>query len=892
MQLQIIDVDYFFNGTKPVIRVFGKTENGNAVCLLYDKLFPYFYAQADKNREQLFRALHSIKEIKTVEWVERFTPLGYSEEPATLLKITLYSPQDVPKIRDRLTDEKLIENTHEADIMFKYRFMADHGLKGMQWIRFSGSRTPATTVKVSGYYADSIEPEEKIENAELRFMAVDIECLSTDTTKPMDAKRDPIVMISLAFHPDHKEKKSTVLVAKPVKEDDAIGFQDEKSMLEGFLKIIDEYDPDVLTGYNINGFDIPFLLERLKKLGLPQTFGRCRDKTAYTRTMGVQETKESTVPGRVVVDSYQILKRDPWVKFHRYNLDTIAKALLHDQKHNVTYRELDTLWHGGREDMKKFIEYSRKDAELALRLVTEKRLLDKFYELSKISGLLLQDCLGGQASRVEMMLLHEFRAKNFVLPSRPSKALLAKRSKEREKKELKGATVLEPLKGLHAGSYVLVLDFKSLYPNIMRTYNISPDTLLPSDSSLDHIESPTGTKFVHPSIKEGILPNLLRRLLDARSAVRKEMKSAQGEARRILNAKQLAFKDLSNSVYGYTGYVRARLYMIDVANSITAYGRENLVKTKKLIEEQYASDIIYADTDSTFIKTDITDLEKAKETGEAIADFVTKNLPGHLELQFEKVYRTFLILSKKRYAGWCFFQEAGNWKDMIEMKGIETVRRDWCPLVSEVMEDILGVILKEGDVNKALTRMKDVMEKLKKGEIPLEKLTIVKGITKSIESYESLSPHIEVAKKLKARNPHEPPKVGDRLGFVIIKGNQILSKRAEDPEHAKTHKLQIDSDYYIQSQLFPPLERIFSAMGIGKSEILGSGRQTTLGDIMNGAINKKNRTDTEKVYGWEDFICKKCSRSYRRIPLQGFCECGGEILIGYQGSTGSKVVVK
>ena len=889
MRMQIIDVDYIFNGSKPVIRIFGKTENGNSVCVMYDKFLPYFYAKIDTTEK--LKKLQDIKEIKSADQTEMFTPLGYAAQPMELVKITVLNPQDVPKIRELIEQEGM--ETFESDIMFKYRFMVDHKLKGMQWIDVNATRSLATTVKIPGYYANSLEPTEKIENASLKTMAVDIECLLTDSTKPMDSKRDPIIMIAMAFEPEFKGKKTLVLTAKPTKEADTLGFQDEKEMLSEFLKIIDEYDPDVLTGYNINGFDMPYMFDRLKKFNLPNTFGRCKNKGAYTRSVGMQESKETSVPGRIVADSYQIIKRDPWVKFHRYNLNTIAQKLLQEQKHDVSFKEMFGLWNGDRNDLKRFIEYARKDAELALRLLTEKGLLGKFFELSKISGLLVQDCLGGQAPRVEMMLLHEFKTKGFVMPSKPSKAEMIKRSKEREKKELKGATVLEPYKGLHADGCVLVLDFKSLYPNIMRTYNISPDTLLKTEQNLEHTESPTGTKFVVPAVREGILPHLLRRLLDARANARKEMKSSQGETRRILNAKQLAIKDLSNSVYGYTGYIRARLYMIDVANSITAYGRENLVKTKGLIEDSTKFKIIYADTDSTFIKTDFTNLEEAKEAGEAIGSFVTKNLPGDLELQFEKIYKSFLILSKKRYAGWCFVHENGEWKDIIEMKGIETVRRDWCALVSESMEDVLKTILKEGDVHKAIASIKDIAEKIKTGSVPLEKLTIVKGITKSPENYEGMLPHIELAKKLKLRNPHEPPKIGDRLGFVIIKGNQLLSKRAEDPDYVIANKLQIDSDYYIQSQLFPPLERIFSSMGIEKSEIFGGGRQITLGEIMKGFVKKHAVVEPDNVIeGWENFVCKKCNKSYRRIPLQGICDCGGEILMSYHGSASDKVLLK
>ena len=178
------------------------------------------------------------------------------------------------------------------------------------------------------------------------------------------------------------------------------GFRIEKEMLEELLRIIDSYDPDIITGYNVNSFDLPYIIERLKQNKLPLSIGRC-DKDAFSKTYGI--TQEFIVAGRVVVDPYQILKRDPWVKLHRYDLRTVAKQLLNEEKHGVAYSEMAELWNSTRQNMIKFIEYSRKDADLSMKLLIQKGMLDKFFELSKISGVLLQDTFGGQTKRIETM---------------------------------------------------------------------------------------------------------------------------------------------------------------------------------------------------------------------------------------------------------------------------------------------------------------------------------------------------------------------------------------------------------------------------------------------------------------------------------------------------------
>jgi DNA polymerase I len=883
-RFQLLDADYFLNGSKPVVRLFGKTAEGKSVCVLWDRMQPYFYVKT--NNPQALAVINPVN----IEEVYKHPAIGYSKEKVKLYKVTTTNPQEVPKQREKLIAEKIVDEIYEADILFKYRFMIDKEIRGMQWLEVEAERVNTHVSKIASYAAAEIKPIELNENAPLNYLSLDIECVPSDPRKPLDSKRDPIVMISLSFSPDFRGKKTLVLVAKPVSCEDAIGFQGEKEMLEEFIRIIEKYDPDVITGYNVNGFDFPYILDRLRANKMSSNLGRA-DKPTFIRDTG--QYKDCIITGRVAFDPYLILKRDPWVKFHRYDLNTIAKVMLNDSKHDIEYGEMRDYWMGNREMLVKFIEYSRKDADLALRLVIDKGMMDKFFELSKISGLLLQDCLGGQTRRVETMILHEFRKRDYVMPCAPGSNEIRKRTRERDKEGLKGAIVLEPKKGLHAEGCILVLDFKSLYPSIMRTYNVSPDTV--TVESPESHQSPSGAFFIDSKMQEGILPHLLKTLLEARGAAKKQMKSAKSdEEKRILNAKQLAIKDMSNSFYGYTGYIRARLYTIQVANTITAYGRKNIEKTRKLVEENFKVEVVYGDTDSIFVKTNTTNLEEAKELGERIAKFVTDQLPGYLELEFEKIYRTFMILTKKRYAGWKFDKTDSGWKDEIQMRGIETVRRDWCPLVSELMNKVLVIVLKEGDLNKAIAVVKETIGDLKAGKIPMEKLTIVKGITKAPENYDGMLPHIELAKKLSKRNPQDPPKIGDRIGFVIIKGDQLLSKRAEDPGYVIKNNIQLDSDYYVGSQLFPPIERIFNAVGIQKSEVFKGERQTSLGDIMSGKTpsRKFDIAIGKTLDGWEEFICKKCSSSYRRMPLNGSCSCGGELLISYHGSSGDKVAVK
>ncbi len=873
--MQILDCDYVMLNGKPLVRLFGKTEQGETVCAFFKNFLPYCYIDSqdtDKIREVLKDYNVSINVEKKI------IPIGYNESKQ-VLKITGKDPGKIPEIKERL---KPYGTVYEADILFKYRFMVDYDLWGMSWVEIEGSPAFTKTVKCRAIDADKVRTIEKEGNAPLRYVSFDIECISESDDRMPDFEKDPIIMISMAFYPDFNGKKTTVLISKQCMNGNAIICSDEKQMLEKFSDIIESFDPDIIVGYNINNFDLPYIVKRMEVLGVSSSFGRS-SKPSVCRKL--QNSYMCSVSGRIIVDPYEIIKRDPWVKFKRYDLGTIAEAMLGKKKIEVGGpKEMKKLWNGDTADLNKFVEYCRVDSELALALVIEKNLIDKFFELSKISGLLLQDSLGGQSQRHECRLLHEFRKRNMLMPCKPEAAELMKYKEEREEAGLKGAIVLEPITGLYKDKCVVVLDFTSLYPSIIRTFNICPSTLLINNKyDVEHFTTPQGVKFVKPEVREGVLPAVLKELMEARAAVKKRMKSSEGDEKRLLNAKQLALKDMANSLYGYTGYLRARLYVMDVANSVTAYGRENILKTQKMVEENFPVRVVYGDTDSIFVETNTSDIEEAEKLGREISEFVSERLPGVLNLKFEKTYKTFLIITKKRYAGWKF--EEGENK--IEMKGIETVRRDWCSLTGETMMNVLNIILKEGDIIKASKYVREVIKSLSEGKIPLEKLSIVKGITKSLNSYDGVQPHVELAKKINARDATRNITVGERISYVIIKGNQLLSKRAEDPEYVKEKGLEIDSKYYIENQILPPIERIFKACGVDKAELLEGSRQKSLFEVFSSKPAQETILE-----GFDAVSCIKCKWSFRRIPLVGKCpECGGQLNFEKDGYVGTVVKI-
>jgi len=890
---QVIDCDYTELNNSPLVRLFGKTEDGKTVCAFFENFMPYFYVKVSNEEElMVFLNKNFNSLVSNVESVKKFLPLGYQEEKTDLLKIVLKDPAQTPVIRDELKRHKFVEEIYEADILFKYRFMADRGVFGMRWVKVEGSPSSTVTVRTDKFIsAKSVTTIENNSNVPLRHMGLDIEVVPSTEVVP-NAVKDPIAIVSLSFLPSFSNENTLVLVAKPStkKEDGSLFFKNEKEMLEKLVEIIGDYDPDAIVGYNINNFDMPYLLERLKQNKLSRVLGRDSEKIVMSKKFG--NKTRNNILGRFVIDVYELIKESAGkglLRLKRYGLGDVSRELIGEDKVDIAHSEISKHWNGDLDMLSKLITYSRKDAELVLKLLIQKDMIEKFIELSKVSGLLLQDVLdGGEANRVENVLLREFNRQEFVVPNKPEGSVMAKRDQERESKGLKGALVLDPEIGLHTKP-VIYLDFRSMYPSIYVAYNICPTTLLTKDLPLDSYKTSFGSKFVTPKIREGIIPKIVKQLITDRDEIKKQMRKAKNEKeRKMLEAKQIAIKYVTNSFYGYTGYVRARFYVLDVASAITSCGRELIQKTKNKVEEDKNFKVIYGDTDSIMVRTPASNIDDAMKVGLEIEQKINKELEGVVQMKIEGIFKSILILAKKRYAGLSNEKVDGEWQEKLVMKGIETVRRDWCDLVSKTLYDVLEIILKEQDPKKAFKYVKGILSKLEKNEIPLEQLLITKSISKSLGEYKGMQPHIELLKKMRKRSPATAPGIGDRIGFVIVKGLQLMSDRAEDPEYVKQNHLHIDSKYYAESQILPPLERVFEAIGIDKTELLGLGRQTLLRDMFKNSIKKA--PEPESLTDYSGLICGKCNKTYRRSPLVGKCfDCGGELMF-YSGETKSRFV--
>ena len=203
--------------------------------------------------------------------------------------------------------------------------------------------------------------------------------------------------------------------------------------------------------------------------------------------------------------------------------------------------------------------------------------------------------------------------------------------------------------------------------------------------------------------------------------------------------------------------------------------------------------VVYGDTDSVMVKiSKAKSPEEAFKIGQDLEKKINKVLENKITIKIENVFKTLLILSKKRYAGISVEPNPnGIWKEKTVMKGIETVRRDWCDLTGSTLNRVLDIILREQNPKKALNYVKEIISDLDNNKIPLEKLVITKSISKSLKQYKGIMPHVEVMKKMQKRDISTAPSIGDRVPYVIISGSQLTSKRAEDPDYVKENGLKI-----------------------------------------------------------------------------------------------------
>jgi len=610
-----------------------------------------------------------------------------------------------------------------------------------------------------------------------------------------------------------------------------------------------------------------------------------KEATFTSSAFGTRKDMETTICGRLVFDMIKYMRRNH--KFSSYTLNAVSAHFLGQQKEDVHYSIISDLQNGTPDDRRRLAVYCIKDALLPQRLMDKLYCIVNYIEMARVTGVPL-DYLNsrGQQIKVVSMLLRKCRKKGDLIIPTP------KRGQNAGDSSFEGATVLEPKKGFYKDP-IATLDFASLYPSIMQAHNLCYSTLLThaQTKNLDesqYTKTPNGHYFVNQTVRQGILPEILGELLSARKRAKKDMKAATDPmTKSVMNGRQLALKISANSVYGFTGATVGQLPCLQISSSVTAFGRVMIDNTKNMVETQYTlangypadAIVIYGDTDSVMIKFGVKTVAEAIALGLKAAPEITKALfKPPISLEFEKVYKPYLLMNKKRYAG--LYWTNSDKYDKLDTKGLETVRRDNCGLVRTVIAHCLNRILIHSDVDGAVAFVKRQIADLLQNRVDISMLVISKSMSKSPDSddYVNKQAHVELARRMMIRDKATAPVVGDRVPYVITlaggRGAPAYEK-SEDPLFALENNVPLDTNYYLKNQLSKPLLRIFGPIIGEKAEsellhgdhtrhIVKATPTTAKGGMMAFAVRKKTRCIGCNVLvdlgadGKEQALCRHC----------------------------------
>ncbi|CUG86363.1 DNA polymerase delta, putative [Bodo saltans] len=863
----------------PVVRLYGVTKEGNSVLVHCYNHEPYLWVEAPPQwlpayefmmRDELNRLLQPATArddtCVRIETHMKQSLMHYTGGKATPhLKIVVQLPQNIPKLRSIFADGVRCSgcyegyrsySTFESNVIFPLRFLVDNGIGGCNWATIpagayahipQGNRTSLCQIEIacSGETIVNHEPVgEFMSIAPFRMLSIDIECQGRKGFFP-EPEMDPVIQIACHCVAYGADTSSTGPLSKaiftlntcaPIAGAHVFSFATEEEMMIAWAEYLRLLDPDVITGYNISGFDFPYLLNRSATLNIGDRFQYWsrqvhdrtvpREKKFMSKQMGNREYTEVVVEGRVILDCMVVIQRD--YKLRSYSLNSVAQHFLGEQKEDVHHSIISDLQEGNDETRRRLAVYCLKDAFLPVRLIEKLMVVVNNVEMARVTGVPIGWLLErGQQIKVFSQMLRKAKNKDLLFPTHEYQGGQAEIGYE-------GATVIPPKKGFY-NRPIATLDFASLYPSIMMAHNLCYSTLvrradIPKYDPAMLTRTPSGDTFVKKELFPGILPEILTELLQARKNAKNMMKDVPMGSLEygVLNGRQLALKISANSVYGFTGATVGKLPCLEISSSVTSYGRQMIEQTKQLVEATYEGvHVIYGDTDSVMIQC-VTDsslpdkeqLATSMAFGKEAADFVSKTFQKPIKLEFEKVYFPFLLMNKKRYAGLLWTNT--DRYDKLDAKGIETVRRDNCPLIANVISGVLNRILIQRSVESAVEFVKGTISDLLLNRLDISNLVITKAFAKAESEYKGVQAHIALVERMRKRDAASAPTMGDRVAFVFIKG-AIGAKgheRSEDPIYVLENNIPIDTQYYLEHQLAGPLTRVFEAVLDDPSELL------------------------------------------------------------------------
>ena len=679
--------------------------------------------------------------------------------------------------RDRLSNKQF--HLLEADVKPTDRFLMERFLN-------SAARLQGRVKGAAGYL--------DIEQARLTPVQVrpNLKAVSLDIETDMTASQ----LYSIALYSD----EHSIVLMRDEGEDELVAesdtdslslqfFESEKRLLEALVKTLESIDPDVVMGWNVVNFDLRCLQEFADAHKVALNLGRNNEPVNWRQSRDGNDRYYALVPGRVVLDGIDLM-RSATYQFENFSLEYVSRQLLDRGKliDDVDQRgaEISELFHT---DKAALARYNLEDCRLVWDIFTLEKLMDFAVERSLLTGLEL-DRSGGSVAAIDFLYLPHLHRQGFVAPA----------LEQLESSNISpGGYVLESEPGIHRN--VIVLDFKSLYPSIIRTFHVDPLALVEGLKENDAIPGFEGGQF---SRTRTILPGLIEKLWAARD-------KAKADGNRVLSQ---AIKIIMNSFYGVLGTLGCRFFDTRLVSSITRRGHDIILQSKQFIEGA-GFQVIYGDTDSVFVLMgDVgtkDEINKVNELGTRLAQDLNTwwreklqreyQIESFLEMEFETHFLRFFMPtvrgsdagSKKRYAGLLVNGE-------IMFKGLETVRSDWSPLAREFQQ----VLYRKVFLNEPFVEyIKQIVADIQNGVFGPE-LVLRKQLRRKLSDYvNNVPPHVQAARKAEEiRKKLQLPALYEHGGWV----EYVMTKAGPEPRQYR--QSPVDYDFYIDKQLAPIADSI------------------------------------------------------------------------------------
>lgn len=565
------------------------------------------------------------------------------------------------------------------------------------------------------------------------------------------------------------------------------------------------HDPDAIIGWNLVQFDLRVLHEHAQRLNVPLQLGRGGDAMGW-REHGTRNNHFfASAAGRLIIDGIEALRSATW-SFPSFSLENVAQTLLGEGKSiDNPYQRMDEINRMFAEDKPSLARYNLKDCELVTRIFAKTEILTFLLERATVTGL-PADRSGGSVAAFTHLYMPLMHRQGFVAPNLG----------ERRPEASPGGFVMNSQPGLYES--VLVLDYKSLYPSIIRTFLIDPVGLVEGLREPDDGASVPGFRGARFSRTRHCLPAIVARVAEGRESAKREHNQPLSQALKII----------MNAFYGVLGSSGCRFFDPRLASSITLRGHAIMRRTRELIEAEGYT-VIYGDTDSTFVWLKRAHGEDdAARIGRALVQHVNDwwrdhlrvafGLDSALELQFETHFKRFLMPtirgaeegSKKRYAG--LVARVGGPDEMI-YKGLETVRSDWSPLAQQFQQSLYQRIFMRQPYQDYV---RDYVRRTLAGEMD-ELLIYRKRLRRTLDDYQrNVPPHVRAARMADAVNDEMGrPRQYQNGGWI----SYVITLAGPEPLEAR--QAPVDYDHYITRQLQPVADAILPFVGDDFSTLVG-----------------------------------------------------------------------